>query len=131
MFYTAWLNSDNKAIGAAVGKPDSSNGILNASTANITTTADTDLFSAPGANKYNWVNFLIVTNSDPTNGTWVNLKDENNTILATGWAAPNSGFILPLNNTPVRSELPNKKIVVACESATAGVRATAVGYVSY
>jgi hypothetical protein len=128
--FTAFNNYESKAIAGAMRPSSADVHSINATTADIVDTTETTLFNEPGAGYFNFITFLVIVNSDPVQGVWVNIKDESGNVLFSVFAAANGGgAILPLANTPVRSEVANKKITVVLEGP-ANVRVSAAGYIA-
>ncbi len=112
--------------------PAQSNGPVQGSTANITTTGATDLLAAPGAGKYNRISSIIVTNGSGSTSTWVKIVDETTgDILVRGFAAAGQGWTYypPPMTGPIRQQTTNKKVQVICETSGAEVGVTATGYI--
>jgi len=132
MIYTAWRNDDNRAIGEA-SRPNSNGVVIKTLvSASITGIVAVEIAAAPDTTGlYSFITSLLVTNADASVGTWVNITDEDGTVLCTGFAGPNGGgFTLPYGNTPPRTLNPNKKLYATCETA-ADVRVSLVLYENF
>lgn len=95
----------------------------------ITTTATTDVISAPGASTYIYITDILVTNSSSSVGTFVKIIEETSgTILWRGYAASGGGGFSCSLNTPIKTGTANKKVQVVCETGAASVVVNISGF---
>ena len=128
-------NNDNRQIfGAIVTSTNISisgnkSNFINGVTAKITTTTTTDVLAAPGPSLYIYITDILVTNSNSTNGTWVNIIEETSgIILWSGFATSNGGGFSSPFRTPIKTPNSNRKVQVFCETAETTTRICISGY---
>ena len=100
---------------------------ISAVTAKIEVDTVIALFASAGGSLRNYVTSLLVTNSDATVGTLVEIRDGTTTVLWRGYAAPAGGgfactFPVPLKGTAATA------INVYCMTASAEVYISGAGY---
>lgn len=85
---------------------------------------------SPGLALRNYITHILVTNSHPVNGTFVNITDGVlGTVLYTGYAAEAGGGFSITLPVPLRMSL-NMDLNIQCETGGANVRASASGFKS-
>lgn len=127
MAYTQWKNSDNAAIASKIRPFGNLVNLFTKSSDSITTASITEVVPTAGAQYKNYITSGLVTNAG-TVGVWVNILDEGDNVLYTGYAGPGNGFIIPPGVFTTTEDDMNVKI----ETESAGgidVRCTLVGYV--
>lgn len=126
--FTAFTSPTDAAIANAIKPTSTTLGQQSFITADITVTTDVNIGTAPGVNYFLNITNLLVTNSDATNGTFVNIKSGATTIW-TGYAAANGGFSVNFDSTPLKGAN-NGIFAVACETAVNAVRVSIQTYPS-
>lgn len=96
-------------------------------TGTIEDTTPTQVIAAQGSGIVSYIATIMVTNGHASVGTFVNITDgSGGTILWTGYAAPQAGWVINLN-IPIKTTA-NTALYCACVTTGASVRVCASGY---
>jgi hypothetical protein len=96
-------------------------------TAKIEDTNAAALFASAGGSLRNYVTSLVVTNSDATVGTVVEIRDGTVTVMFRGYAAPAGGGFAIAFPTPLRGSAATA-VNVYCITTSSEVYVSATGY---